>query len=148
MRLSVFREDFFCHRVQLVAVSFQAVFHHTCSAFRVNTTFQRGIGLQADNYFVFFVYITWSISIYALRIFCFSVVNTFLPFYLKHFSQFIPNLLRLIRGALQERIIPFIRFIIVLDKIPYINLSFPNFAFELRPVLVFKLHTYLCLLRF
>ena len=96
MRLSVFREDFFCHRVQFVAICFQTVFHHAGTTFRVNTAFQGGIGLQADNYFVFFVNITWSVSIYTLRIFCFSVVNTLLPFNLKHFGQFIPNFLRLV----------------------------------------------------
>ena len=51
-----------------------------------------------------------------------------------------PHFLRFLRRGYEERIVSVIRFVIVLDKVSYIDLLFPGFSFELRPVLVFKLH--------
>ena len=140
MRLSVFGEDFFCHRIQMIAIGFQTVFDHADTAFREDTTFQRGICLQADDYFVFLIDVTGSVCVNPLGKLRFGIIYSFLPFNLKHLGEFVPHFLRFFRRGYEERIVSVIRFVIVLDKVSYIDLLFPGFSFELRPVLVFKLH--------
>ena len=140
VRLSVFGEDFLCHRVQMIAIGFQAVFDHADTTFREDTAFQRGVCLQPDDHLVFLIDITGPVCIDSLGKFCFGIIYPFFPFHLKHFGQFVPHFLRFLRRGYEESIVSFVRFVIVLDKISYIDLFFPGFTFELLPVLIFKHH--------
>ena len=140
MRLSVFGEDFFCHRVQMIAIGFQTVFDHADSAFREDTALQRGVCLQTDDHFVLLIDVTGSVCVNPLGKFRFGVIYSFFPFHLKHLGQLVPHFLRFLRRGYKERIVSVIRLVIVLDKVSYVDLLFPGFSFELRPVLVFKLH--------
>ena len=124
----------------MIAIGFQTVFDHADTTFREDTSFQRGVCLQTDDYFVLLINVTGSVCVNPLRKFRFGVIYSFFPFHLKHFGQLVPHFLRFLRRGYEERIITVIRFIIVLDKVSYVDLLFPSFSFELRPVLVFKLH--------
>ena len=140
VRLTVFRENLFRHRVEMVAVSFQAVFHHADTAFRKNTTLERGIRLQSHNHFIILIYITRPVSRDALGEFCFGVIHTLLTLHLEHLGQFVPHFAGLLRRRLQERIIPRVRSIIVLNEITHVDFLLPQFAFEAGPAFVVTFH--------
>ena len=124
----------------MVAVSFQAVFHHADTAFRKNTTLERGIRLQSHNHFIILIYITRPVSRDALGEFCFGVIHTLLTLHLEHLGQFVPHFAGLLRRRLQERIIPRVRSIIVLNEITHVDFLLPQFAFEAGPAFVVTFH--------
>ena len=126
MGFTVFGEDFFQHRVQFAIVRFAGTFNHFDAAERDNRTFQRLFSLQTNDFLKSFVDVArvmrrdggckGSVEVNR-RVSAVFLFNTF--------HNVVPQLGCRFSCASQEGLVAFIRGIVFLDKVTYVDFFLP-----------------------
>ena len=126
MSFAVFGEDFLQHRVQLAIVRFAGTFYHFDTTERDNRTFQRRFSLQANDFLETFLDVAsvmrsdggrkGSIKINR-RVSAVFLFNAF------HYG--VPQLGGRVSCASQEGLVTFVRGIVFLDEVAYVDFVLP-----------------------
>ena len=134
MGFAVFGKDFADFGVQLDVVHFARVLYHFQTAERHDRAFQRLVCLQADDGFQIFIDIARCMAGNAghyLRIDFVGFVRAVFDF--DAFHHFRPQFGRRLSRRREERCIAFIRRVVFLNKIAYVDIGFPITADKTFP---------------
>ena len=144
VRLAILGEDFLRPVVELITIGVERIFHHTHTALGEDTAFEGSVRLQTDNDFLVLVDITCTVSGHTLREACFDVVESFLTFHFEHFAQLVPESEGVFGRRSQEAVVAFVRGVVVLDEVTYVNFVLPDVSVEAAGD-VGQLHSSVCL---
>jgi len=129
MGFTVFGEDFFQLRIQFTAINLTGAFNHFDTAERNQRTFQWRIGLQTDDLFQFLVDITGIMRGNGGRYIGIEVNRRVSAVFLfDAFHNGIPQFSRCRGSTSQKGFITFIRRIVFLNEVTYVDAILP-FAF-------------------
>ena len=136
MRLAVETEMFFNYGIQAAAILFQRLLCGTDASVQIDDAFQRGVGLQADDYFIFFIDITGGKIIDTGDGPCLHADDAFLYLFNNQGMGFFPDLFRALGCGGKKTGVTGIGRVVFLDKIAYIYKmapfpgaeSFPGFV--------------------
>ena len=117
-------------RVEAVSVCFQCRFHHADAAFGEDAAFERRVGLESYDYFVFLVDVARAVCREGLRELGLRVINALLALGLEHFGKFVPQSLGLGSGALEKTFVAVIRRVVVLYEVADVDFALPHIAIE------------------
>ena len=140
--LAILGEDLLDFRIRLLAGFLDGLLDHTPAAVRHHGTLARNIGLQTDNHIVDFrrVDVAGAECVDASRGVGVDVVDALLALYCQIVViEVLPQVLGLLGGVSQERLIALIRRIVLLNKVTDINVLLPVALSEAFPSLSLKL---------
>ena len=131
--LAVAGIDFRNLRVHLVVVGVQAVLHHTEAAVRGNRALERSIRLQTDNLFEGLVDIARSVSEDGRTHLGRNIKDNLFAFLLQEVADLVHDFICAFRRRSEERAIPFVGSVVVLNKITDVYAVAPGFTLESAP---------------
>ena len=129
---AILRERLDDSRTRLEAVGFQGIEDHAQAAVRHDRSFQRRFGLQADDHLIVLVDVAGSVGGDGTRDQG-DVEDALLALFDKQFLELFPNVSRPLGRGGEERIVPLIRRVVVLEEPADIDVALPEPGLESTP---------------
>ena len=122
VRLSVFFIKIVNGRVDFITVNLEGLFSHSESAGNVQSALERFVRLKSDDFFDVLVDITGFVTVHRRNDFRVCRKNSArCAFFFGKVANFFPQFLRVFRCGGKETSVAFIRRVVALDKISYVN---------------------------